>query len=85
MQQTFKMLDEDTRTKTLWSQTQFDMLYLALDRGKTDGIIKEIMVDLNKRGFSPEYVIPRVRKKLGMVASNRVKLILRTPRNKYRS
>lgn len=79
------MLDEDTQPKTLWSQTQFDMLYLALDRGKTDGIIKEIMVDLNKRGFPPEYVIPRVRKKLGMVASNRVKLILRLPRNKYRS
>ncbi len=79
------MLDEDTRPKTLWSQTQFDMLYLVLDRGKTDGIIKGIMVDLNKRGFPPEYVIPRVRKKLGMVASNRVKLILRMPRNKYRS
>ena len=79
------MLDEDTRTKTLWSQTQFDMLYLALDRGRTDGIIKEIMVDLNKRGFPPEYVIPRVRKKLGMVASNRIQLILRLPRNKYRS
>ena len=25
------MLDEDTQPKTLWSQTQFDMLYLALD------------------------------------------------------
>jgi hypothetical protein len=38
------------------------------------------MVDLNRRGFPPEYVIPRVRKKLGMVASNRIKLILRAPR-----
>ena len=79
------MLDEDTQPKTLWSQTQFDMLYLALDRCKPDRLIIEIMVDLNKRGFPPEYVIPRVRKKLGMVASNRVRLILRTPRNKYRS
>jgi len=79
------MLDEDTQPKTLWSQTQFDMLYLALGRGKPDGFIKEIMVDLNKRGFPPEYVIPRVRKKLGMVASNRIKLILRIPRNKYRN
>ncbi len=85
MQQARIMLDEDTQPKTLWSQTQFDMLYLALDRCKPDGLIREIMVDLNKRGFPPEYVIPRVRKKLGMVASNRVKLILRTPRNKYRS
>jgi hypothetical protein len=79
------MLEEDTQPKTLWSQTQFDRLYLALDRCKPDGLIKEILMDLNKRGFPPEYVIPRVRKKLGMVASNRVKLILRTPRNKYRS
>jgi len=48
------MLDEDTRPKTLWSQTQFDLLYIALDRCKPDGIIKEIMVDLNKRGFPPD-------------------------------
>jgi hypothetical protein len=39
------------------------------------------MVDLNRRGFPPEYVLPRVRKKLGMVASNRIKLILRKPRS----
>ena len=74
------MLDEDTQPKTLWSQTQFDLLYLALKRGKPDGMIKAIMMDLNKRGFPPEYVIPRMRKKLGMVASNRIKLILRAPR-----
>lgn len=74
------MLEDDTRPTTLWSQTQFDLLYLALDHSKPDGLIKEIMVDLNKRGFPPEYVIPRVRKKLGMIASNRIKLILRTPR-----
>ena len=76
------MLDEDTQPKTLWSQTQFDMLYIALDRGKPDIFIKEIMRDLYKRGFPPEYVIPRVRKKLGMVASNRIKLILRPPKKK---
>jgi hypothetical protein len=76
------MLNEDTRPKTLWSQTQFDLLYLALERSKPDGMIKEIMRDLNRRGFPPEYVIPRVRKKLGMIASNRIKLILRTPKRK---
>ena len=74
------MLDEDTRPKTLWSQTQFDLLYLALERSKPDVMILEIMSDLNRRGFPPEYVIPRVRKRLGMIASNRIKLILRTPR-----
>ena len=35
------MLDEDTQPKTLWSQTQFDMLYLALDRGQSDIFIKD--------------------------------------------
>jgi hypothetical protein len=75
------MLNEDTRPKTLWSQTQFDLLYIALARSKSDIFIKEIMVDLNRRGFPPEYVLPRVRKKLGMVASNRIKLILRKPRS----
>jgi hypothetical protein len=74
------MLNEDTRPKTLWSHTQFDLLYHALDRSKPDEMIKEIMVDLNRRGFPPEYVLPRVRKRLGMIASNRIKLILRAPR-----
>lgn len=73
------MLDEDTRPRTLWSQTQFDLLLLALERSKPDTMIKDLMVDLNKRGFPPEYVIPRVRKKLGMIAANRIKLVLRTP------
>ncbi|NCF81135.1 MAG: hypothetical protein GWP74_05920 [Proteobacteria bacterium] len=75
------MLNEDTQPKTLWSQTQFDLLYIALSRSKPDIFIKEIMVDLNRRGFPPEYVLPRVRKKLGMVAYNRIKLILRKPRS----
>jgi len=75
------MLNEDTQPKTLWSQTQFDLLYIALARSKPDIFIREIMVDLNRRGFPPEYVLPRVRKKLGMVASNRIKLILRKPRS----
>ena len=75
------MLNEDTQPKTLWSQTQFDLLYIALARSKPDIFIKEIMVDLNRRGYPPEYVLPRVRKKLGMVASNRIKLILRKPRS----
>ena len=76
------MREEDTRPKTLWSQTQFDMLYLALDRNKPETIIKEIAVDLYRRGFPPEYLVGRVRKKLGMVASNRLKLILRPPKGK---
>jgi len=75
------MLDEDTRPKPLWSTTQFELLYAALEGCKPDVVVKEIMVDLNQRGFPPEYVIPRVRKKLGMIASNRIKLILRTPRS----
>ena len=53
MQQACIMLNEDTRPKTLWSQTQFDLLYLALERCKPDIFIKEIMGDLNKRGFPP--------------------------------
>ena len=74
------MADEDTQPKTLWSQTQFELLYVALDRGKPDVVIKEILADLSRRGFPPDYVIPRVRRKLGIVASNRIKLILRNPR-----
>jgi hypothetical protein len=75
------MTEEDTQPKTLWSQTQFDLLYLALDRNKSDSIIKDIAVDLSSRGYPSGYLISRVRKKLGMLASNRLKLILRKPRS----
>lgn len=74
------MAEDDTRPKTLWSQTQFELLYRALERNKPEPLIKEIAVDLSRRGFPPEYLIGRVRKKMGMVASNRLKLILRTAR-----
>jgi len=67
---------DDTRPKTLWSQTQFELLYAALSGNKPDSVIKEIAKDLSRRGFPSEYLIGRVRRKLGMVASNRLKVIL---------
>ena len=72
--------EDDTRPKTLWSQTQFELLYQALDRNKPEPMIKEIVLDLARRGFPAEYLLARVRKKMGMVASNRLKLIIRTSR-----
>lgn len=71
------MAEDDTRPKTLWSQTQFELLYQALERNKAETAIREIVTDLSRRGFPPEYLLGRVRKKMGMVASNRLKLILR--------
>lgn len=71
------MAEDDTRPKTLWSQTQFELLLTALSRNKPDGFVKEIAADLSRRGFPPEYLVSRVRKKLGMVASNRLKVLLR--------
>lgn len=72
--------EDDTRPKTLWSQTQFELLYVALERNKPELLIKEIVVDLSRRGFPLEYLVARVRKKMGMVASNRLKLIMRPSR-----
>lgn len=71
------MTDDRTKTKTLWSETQFEILYSAIQKNGPDREIIEIIKDLNQRGFPPKYLVDKVQDKVGMTSANRLKGIIR--------
>jgi hypothetical protein len=68
--------EDRTRTKTLWSETQFEILYGAIKKNRPEAEIVEIIKDLGSRGFPPNYLIQKVQEKVGMTSANRLKVIL---------
>lgn len=71
------MTEDRTRTKTLWSETQFEILYSAIQKNRPDAEIVEIVKDLKSRGFPPSYVVQKVQDKVGMTSGNRLKGIIK--------
>jgi len=68
--------EDRTRTKTLWSETQFEILYSAVKKNRPETEIVEIVKDLDSRGFPPSYLVQKVQEKVGMTSANRLKVIL---------
>ncbi|MDX1513933.1 MAG: hypothetical protein R3174_09340 [Gammaproteobacteria bacterium] len=71
------MSDDTTTPKTLWSETQFEVLYSAIQKKGPDREIVEIVKDLKERGFPPKYLVEKVQDKVGMTSANRLKGIIR--------
>lgn len=71
------MAEDRTDPKTLWSETQFEILYAAIKKSGPDGNIIEIVKDLKERGFPPKYLVEKVQAKVGMTSANRLKGIIR--------
>lgn len=71
------MAEDRTKTKTLWSETQFEILYAAIKKNGADKEIIEIIKDLKERGFPPKYLVEKVQNKVGMTSANRLKGIIR--------
>lgn len=71
------MTENRTKTKTLWSETQFEILYAAIKKDGSDKEIIEIIKDLKGRGFPPKYLVDKVQSKVGMTSANRLKGIIR--------
>ena len=65
-----------TRTKTIWSETQFELLYAALGRNGSDHEIRDITLDLVSRDFPPEYLYAKVQRECGMMAGNRFRRLV---------
>ncbi len=68
--------EDRTRTKTLWSETQFEILYGAIKKNRPEAEIVEIVKDLGGRGFPPSYLVQKVQEKVGMTSANRLKVVL---------
>lgn len=70
-------MSENTTTKTLWSETQFELLFLSLKRNRPDREIAEIVMDLNRRGHRPRYLVQKARQKAGEKNADRLMEIVK--------
>lgn len=70
------MNDDETRMKTLWTQTLFDDLYSALERGKSDAELKLLLKDLKEKEMPLRYVVKKVHDDVGPQHAKRLEAIL---------
>lgn len=71
------MKTERTNTKTLWSETQHELLYMSIQKNRPVKEIIDILRDLRDRGFSPKQLVDKVQDKVGMTSANRLKKIIK--------
>lgn len=65
--------DDKTIAKTLWSETLIDALLLGLRKKAPDAKIRELIGDLEAKGFKKNYIIEKVTKELGAATAMRVR------------
>lgn len=70
------MSDDETRMKTLWTQTLFDDLYGALKRGKSDSELRTLLKDLKDKEMPLRYVVKKVNDEVGPQHAKRLEAIL---------
>jgi len=68
-------LNENTQSRTLWSQSMFEALLVALRRQAGDKHVLELIDDLKRKGYSLEIIVNKVVKSLGPKAAARVHLL----------
>ena len=66
-----------TRGRTLWSETQLEMLYMALNKDYPDARVLEIVTDLTDRGMPVHYLVEKVQDECGAIGAGRVRRIAR--------
>ena len=71
------MAGVQTITKTLWSETQFEILYLSLKKNRPEAEIALIVQDLNRRGHKPHRLVAKARDKVGMAGAGRLAAIIK--------
>jgi hypothetical protein len=67
---------EMTEIKTMWSESLLETLYVALKKDKEDALIQEIIVDLRAKEYDDEYLINKVKKKVGPTSATRMESLL---------
>lgn len=53
-----------TEVKTMWSETLLESLYVALEKNKSD-VLMEVLDELKVKGYENDYLIEKVKKKIG--------------------
>lgn len=73
------MSGDETETKTMWSESLFDTLYMALRRGGREEAIRDVVKDLRAKGYGNIVLVSKVQQKLGAEQANRLRGILGMP------
>jgi hypothetical protein len=76
--------DDSTRTqsttrttaKTLWTETVLEILYETLRKGKDDTQLRNVLKEVQAKGFKREAIIEKVRRKVDAQAAARVRKLL---------
>lgn len=69
--------DDRTIAKTLWSDTLIDILLIALRKNSTEEQLKEIIRDLNIKGYKNDYLVDKVEREIDEHAARRVRLLVK--------
>ena len=67
---------EMTEIKTMWSESLLESLYVALRKSKDDGVVKDVLNDLKEKDYDNDYIINKVKRKVGPKAAERVNALL---------
>lgn len=68
--------DTTTRAKTMWSESLFEGLYLALKKGKKNDAIMAILRDIKAKQYKDHYIIRKTKRDLGPTEGARVAALL---------
>lgn len=69
MDKTGEKILEKTDLKTLWSETLLELLQEAIENHWSNNAVREIVSELQQKGYSPKQLISRVKKKYGPEAA----------------
>jgi len=65
-----------TSVKTLWTETVLEILYESLRKNKDDAQLRNVLKEVQAKGFKREAIIQKVRKKVDAHAAARVRKLL---------
>lgn len=65
-----------TVQKTLWSDTLFELLIIALQNNRSDGKIIDLLKDLKQKKFKASYIRNKIKKSLGEKEAERIKSLI---------
>lgn len=68
--------DTTTRAKTMWSESLFEGLYLALKKGKKNDVIMGILRDIKAKQYKDHYIIRKTKRDLGPAEGARIAALL---------
>ena len=68
--------DTTTRARTMWSESLFEGLYLALRKGKGNDVIMGILQDIKAKQYKDHYIIRKTKRDVGLAEGARIEALL---------